>query len=39
VFYQSVTNADPAVALPRHADPVLARSLRAFSAVALTRKR
>lgn len=33
VFRQSVTSADPALNLPRHADPVLARSLRAFSAV------
>ena len=38
VFHQSATNADPAATLPRHADPVLARSLQAFSAAMPTRE-
>ena len=38
VFLQSATDADPAATLPRHADPVLARGLRAFAAVVPTRE-
>lgn len=38
VFLQSTTNADPAATLPRHADAVLARGLRAFSAVVPARE-
>ena len=35
---QSTSNADPAATLPRHADPVLARGLRAFSTVVSARE-